>query len=211
MYYFGRILIFYICSTSLSVAQTTMIDNRDSSEYDVVQIGDYLWFQENLRFITPTSWCGENPNSAACTNNNFYYPTDLISICPEGWKVPTWSEYRKAIKIIEEYYKIETELYSSEAPALKDLWLGFESINGLTLLNDTTFFDMTAMGWVQGDKWVPQKQSNQWIIHDISNTPQPHLHISSERILMHSHGHNVLDKLRKLRRFSVRCVKCLTE
>ena len=211
MKHFGLVLILYIWTTKLTVAQTTFIDNRDSSRYDIVRIGDYLWFQENLRFVTPTSWCAENPNSAGCVDNNFYYPTDLIKVCPEGWRVPKWTEYKEAIKIIEEYYDLNTEYVSGKAPLYKELALDAESISGLTLLNDTTFFNATAMGWIEGNKWIPQNQSNQWIIHSTSNTPQPHLHITPERIIMHSHGHNVLDKPKKLRRFSVRCVKCLEE
>lgn len=211
IYYIGRILIFYIWSPALTVAQTTMIDDRDSSKYDIVKIGNYIWFQENLRFVTPTSWCAENPNSAACPNNNFYYPTDLISVCPDGWRVPKWTEYKNAVKAIEKYYNLDPEYNSGKAPLYKELTLDAESITGLTLLNDTTFFNMTAMGWVEGEKWEPRNQSNQWIIHGISNTPQPHLHITQERIIMHSHGHNVLDKPKKLRRFSVRCVQRLKE
>ncbi|MEM9856350.1 MAG: FISUMP domain-containing protein [Bacteroidota bacterium] len=207
--HFFSLLFFYFWSIGLTDAQTIFTDNRDGSKYDIIKIGNYLWFQENLRFVTPTSWCAENPNSTACIDNNFYYPTDLISICPQGWRVAKWTEYKKAIKTIEKYYNLNIEFISGKAPLYKELALDAESISGLTLLNDTTFLNMTATGWIEGDKWKRQNQSNQWIVHSISNTPQPHLHITPERIIMHSHGHNVLDKPKKLRRFSVRCIKCL--
>ncbi|MFT7036580.1 MAG: hypothetical protein ACJA2S_005112 [Cyclobacteriaceae bacterium] len=78
-------------------------------------------------------------------------------------------------------------------------------------MNDTAFFNMAATGWIEGDKWEPQNQTTMWVIHDISNTPQPHVHITPEQVIMHSHGHNILDKPNKLRRFSIRCIKPVTE
>lgn len=202
------ILITVICPAS---GQSILIDQRDSTEYDIVKIGNNWWFQDNLKFITPTSWCGENPNSKACNNGNYYYPTDIINVCPTDWSVPTWKQYKEAIKTIEEYYHLQVNYSSGKAPLYKDLNLDAEQVNGLTLMNDTVFFDMTATGWIEGNKWEPQNQTNMWIIHDLSNTPQPHIHILPEKVIMHSHGHNVMDKPKKLRRFSVRCIKSVTE
>ncbi|MEM6526473.1 MAG: FISUMP domain-containing protein [Bacteroidota bacterium] len=121
MHYLSRIIVFYLWSTGWTVAQTTVIDSRDSTKYDIIKIGEYVWFQENLRFLTPTSWCAENPNSAACVNNNFYYPTDLIHVCPDGWRVPKWTEYKHAIKAIEKYYSFDPEYNVGKAPLYKEL------------------------------------------------------------------------------------------
>lgn len=164
--------------------------------------------KDNLQFKTPTSWCSEHPESDACKMGNYYYPTDLINVCPSGWRVPTWIEFKGAIKQIENFYRLSDSIQYNQGkwPLYKDLLLEAESIANLTLINDTTFFDMAATGWVQGDKWVPQEQITLWIVHEISNTPQPHIHIKPNEIIMHSHGHNVIDKPGKLRRFSVRCV-----
>lgn len=46
-------------------AQNYITDDRDSSKYEIFQIGQHLWFKSNLKFKTPTSWCSENPNSEA--------------------------------------------------------------------------------------------------------------------------------------------------
>jgi uncharacterized protein (TIGR02145 family) len=193
------------------MGQSFLTDERDGTTYEIVQIGDKLWFQDNLRFITPTSWCGEKPNSQACNNGNYYYPTDIINVCPTDWRVPTWKEYKEAIKIIEGHYNLEVDFNSGEVPLYRDLNLDAEQIQGLTLMNDTAFFNMAATGWIEGDKWEPQNQTTMWVIHDISNTPQPHVHITPEQVIMHSHGHNILDKPNKLRRFSIRCIKPVTE
>lgn len=194
-----------------ATGQSFLIDERDSIKYEIVQIGDNIWFQENLNFITPTSWCAENPNSQVCKNGNYYHPTDIISVCPNGWRVPTWKEYKDAIQIIEEHYKLQVEYNSGKVPLYKDLNLEAEQIHGLTMLNDSAFFNMVATGWIEGDEWEPQNHTTMWIVHDFSNTPQPHIHITPEQIIMHSHGHNVVDKPKKLRRFSIRCIKNPTE
>lgn len=201
------ILLLSIISFGVS-AQKIITDERDGNEYDVFKLGEHLWFKSNLKFITPTSWCGENPNSNACKYGNYYYPTDLVNICPTNWRVPTWKEYKNAIKEMVNYYDLSDSIkYTSDRlPLYKDLMLEGERVINLTLIEDAIFFDMAATGWIEGDKWVSQNQTTVWIIHEISNTPQPHIHVTPNDIVMHSHGHNVLDKPKKLRRFAVRCV-----
>jgi uncharacterized protein (TIGR02145 family) len=174
----------------------------------VFEIGGQLWLKQNLKFKTPTSWCAEHPDSDACAYGNYYYPTDLINVSPDGWRVATWFDYKRALKGIAVYYELTDSLKYEESklPLYKNLKLDGEMITGLTLIGDSTFFDMATTGWIEGDQWQPQNETTMWIVHDISNTPQPHVHIRNGEITMHSHGHNVIDKPKKLRRFSVRCV-----
>jgi len=203
-----------ICLTSLILlsiggfAQQTIIDERDGSTYEILQIGSHLWFKENLKYKTPTSWCSEKPNSEACRYGNYYYPTDLINICPANWRVPTWREYRSAIQEIEKYYDLTDTIEYNKFKSFryKDLHLDAEVIINITLIDDTTFFELVATGFIEGDKWTHQQEAAMWIVHDISNTPQPHVHVDKNYVLMHSHANHVLDKPKKLRRFAVRCV-----
>ena len=189
-------------------AQELFLDSRDGTNYEIFNIGEYSWFKQNLKFKTATSWCFENPASEACAHGNYYYPTDLINVCPDGWRVPTWREYKKALKEIQKYYGLADSVryVESRVPLYKNLKLDGELVVGLTLIGDSTFFDFATTGWIQGDKWQPQSETTTWIIHEISNTPQPHLHIRNNEVVMHSHGHNIIDKPKKLRRFSVRCL-----
>jgi uncharacterized protein (TIGR02145 family) len=189
-------------------AQHQFIDKRDNHKYETFQEGQHIWFKENLKFKTPTSWCSENPQSEACLRGNYYYPTDLINVCPSGWRVPTWAEYKEAI--LSYHMRLvagdSVKFVKSKLPMYKNLSLDGELVTGLTLIGDTSFFDMTTTGWIQGDEWQAEKETTMWIVHDISNTPQPHIHVRANEVVMHSHGHNVLDKPKKLRRFSVRCI-----
>lgn len=81
-----------------AVGQNYIVDGRDSTYYPVFQVENHLWFKTNLKYKSQTSWCNEHPDSEACESGNFYYSTDLINVCPSGWRVPTWIEYKKAIK-----------------------------------------------------------------------------------------------------------------
>ncbi|WKN44500.1 FISUMP domain-containing protein [Tunicatimonas pelagia] len=208
--YSGQVFsVVLLLSVHLSVCgQHIFMDARDGNEYEIVEIASYRWFKENIRYQTPTSWCSENPHSEACQYGNYYYPTDLVNICPEGWRVPTWLEYRAAIKEIEHYYGLadSVKYVASQQNLYKDLLLDSEWIVNLSLMDDSTFLDMAATGWVEGNKWKPQEQTTVWIIHDVSNTPQPHVHVKHNEIIMHSHGHHVLDKPKNMRRFAVRCI-----
>ena len=201
-------VVFLVVSFHSVMAQSFFLDTRDNSKYEIFEIDGQLWLKENLKFETPTSWCAEHPESDACGYGNYYYPTDLINVCPDGWRVPTWLDYKKALESIAEYYELTDSLKyeQSKLPLYRDLKLEGEMIAGLTLIGDSTFFDMATTGWIEGDQWQPQNETTMWIVHEISNTPQPHVHIRNGEITMHSHGHNVIDKPKKLRRFSVRCV-----
>lgn len=205
-----RILVLpFLMFVSFSACgQNFFTDKRDSTAYEIVQIDNSFWFKENLKYKTPASWCSENPDSEACQYGNYYYPTDLISVCPANWRVPTWIEYKAAIKEIEKYYGLSDSIKyeKNRLHMYKDLLLEGEGVFNLTLIDDSTFFDLSATGWIQGDKWEPQNQTTLWIIHDLSNTPQPHIHVRQNEITMHSHGHHVLDKPKNLRRFAVRCI-----
>jgi hypothetical protein len=54
-----------------------------------------------------------------------------------------------------------------------NLKLGGEIITGLTLIGESTFFDMATTGWIEGDQWQPQNKTTMEIVHDVSKTPQP--------------------------------------
>ena len=102
---------------------------------------------------------------------------------------------------------VDSVTYSENTMPYKKYKILAEHIIGITLIGDTTFFDMTSTGWIQGNKWELQPQTTMWIVEDISNSPQPHVHIFDYgEIIKHAHEHNVIDKPKKIRRFSVRCI-----
>lgn len=204
-----RLSITFVCTmiNCLANGQASFIDSRDSTQYETFAVENHLWFKSNLKYKTPTSWCNDHPESKACASGNYYYALDLINVCPVGWRVPTWMEYKKAIKFIERNSPaIDSVSYSENIMPYKKHRILAEHVIGITLLGDSSFFDMTATGWIQGNTWEPQEETTMWIVEEISNSPQPHIHVFKNEIIKHAHEHHVWDKPKKTRRFSVRCV-----
>lgn len=204
-----KVMILYFMTMSCAYGQQKFfIDERDSTRYETFTIENHLWLKSNLKYKTLTSWCNEHPESEACISGNFYYATDLVNICPVGWRVPTWMDYKRAIKFIEKNRSaVDSVTYSEDIMPNKKYKILAEGIIGITLIGDTTFFDMTSTGWIQGNKWELQPDATMWIVEDIFNSPQPHVHVlKNGEIIKHAHEHNVIDKPKKIRRFSVRCI-----
>ncbi|HEY4654045.1 MAG TPA: hypothetical protein VIH22_06005, partial [Cyclobacteriaceae bacterium] len=82
------------------------------------------------------------------------------------------------------------------------------TVEGLQLTDRSEPLQIIATGWIQGNKWFDQKNTTTlWIANKPpADKPQPHLHIREDAIVRHAHAHNILDKPKRQRRFSVRCV-----
>jgi uncharacterized protein (TIGR02145 family) len=80
-----------------SVGDDTMVDPRDGQEYAIVQIGNQVWMAENMRYV------GEGESFIRVQGNDGRYEIlytwgSAYSACPEGWHLPTWSDFDELIK-----------------------------------------------------------------------------------------------------------------
>jgi uncharacterized protein (TIGR02145 family) len=79
---------------SVIVNNKNLIDPRDGKSYNIIDIGDQIWFAENLNFETLNSWYyNDNP-----ANGDIYgrlYTWDAANeACPSGWHLPDDNEWK---------------------------------------------------------------------------------------------------------------------
>lgn len=200
------LLALVLAATTLcSTAQKTLVDERDGESYKTLRINNLLWTKEHLRYRTPESWCQKFPESGACEFGNFFFPSELELVCPKGWRIPTWNDYDSSVRYLIDSLKIDSATFQNNVVQNKRKGVYADIIRGISIIQDTLFFDMEFTGWIQGMKWEKQDQTTIWV-NDTSEMYQPHVHIREEGFLKHAHKHSVIDKPKKLRRFNVRCV-----
>lgn len=189
--------------------QTILNDTRDGNTYKIVKINNLYWMAEDLRYVTPKSWCAEK-KSRFCDKTNFYSHTELDSICPCEWRLPNTEEWLAALEEIHQLNpnakdSLDWEIYTGvtkEGRTVTDY-----QVNKFPIFKDEDHLKIQQYGWVQGKKREDvADKATYWLSSDLNDLPH-HIHFHPERTLLHSHEHHILDKPKNVRRFQIRCVK----
>ena len=123
----------------------TFIDNRDSTSYEWIKIGEQVWMAENLAYtgnnlqhITNDNdwannsnydgWCYYNNNDSLGHIYGVLYQYEAAKIaCPEGWHLPTYEEWTELENYLKEngysYDGIIGNPYVAKSLATSDGWL----------------------------------------------------------------------------------------
>lgn len=117
-------LVFLSCEKDKSIEEfyvesSIMTDKRDGQEYKIVRIGKQWWMAENLNYYTSGgSWDYNNDSlSFAKPNGRLYLwktimdgeessdknPSYVRGISPEGWHIPSLSEWEELDNYLKKY------------------------------------------------------------------------------------------------------------
>ena len=115
------------------------LDKRDNQVYRTIQIGDQVWFAQNLNYETDSTFCYDNKldsctkygrlytwNAAVgksmeeCPYDSACYLTDsakseapVRGACPEGWHIPAYKEFYALKVYVTEHYDQPYERWGS--------------------------------------------------------------------------------------------------
>lgn len=188
------------------MAQTGLFtDNRDGQQYKTIVIAGKNWFRENLRYQTSQSFCPNfNKDSSACKDGNYYSNGELNTICPQGWHVATIREWESYISVFMKNNGINNGVLKYDSSRYLKNNFGIH-LEGGVLFKDT-LLNLLPVGWVEGIKPVKNGGLTLWVVDTETKDDKYHFHISKEGMVKHSHEHHIIDKPKKIRKFTVRCV-----
>lgn len=200
------IIAIYILTSLYCNGQDTVItDSRDGKTYPITTIGKLQWFKSNLCYETPNSWCAQHGKGSDCKDGNFYYYNDLTNTCPDGWRLPSYNDWDTTVKLImsKNHQNLDSLHYKQGVNKASII------VTGTNIINDKLGLDIKPTGWVQGKRRRSMRagQANFFVVDSETQDPTTHIHAWPTSYVKHAHEFNIIDKPRKQRRLSVRCVK----
>lgn len=176
-----------------------------------MEIGEQVWFAENLRLETKDSYFPNfNKGKQSSANGNYYAMVELDQLCPTGWRVAgekDWDVYFQSMMKVRD---MEEQAVKQDTITPPNVFIFVEDRSSkIQLYNMPNPLNLSASGWVQGNKLKNLKSGTMtmWVRDEISGDKKLHVHIGANGYVKHSHDHHIVDEARKNRKFVVRCVQ----
>lgn len=75
------------------ISYGSLYDSRDDKTYKTMQIGKQVWMVGNLNYNASGSTCYKDSNSNCDKYGRLYNWETAMTICPEGWHLPSDEEW----------------------------------------------------------------------------------------------------------------------
>lgn len=125
-----------------------------SQSYYVTQIGDQSWFKQNLAYTTSSKSIGLAYLDCEATGvvmGRFYSWYEAMNACPEGWRLPSESDFKNAAELVSGKSLVKEEDWKD----VNGAFMTYATFNGDVLweywpqvkVNDATGFSALSFGW----------------------------------------------------------------
>jgi len=211
-------LFFLFIDNSNLIAQNdfvkgSFIDSRDGTIYQTVTIDSLIWMTENLNFTTEESHCPNFSKSIEeCNNGNFYRFEEISNVCPQSFRLPYVYEFENyLLKMLELRGVPEDSIYFDEFNSDIGSWMS-DFTYKTNIFEEPNIIKISKTGHIQGKKLKKDDSFHVWL-RSLEDKNKPiHYHIFENWFTAHNHKHHIFVRRKKKRRkFSVRCVKVITD
>jgi uncharacterized protein (TIGR02145 family) len=111
-------------SASYSGTYINKLTDKSGNEYDVVQIGEQCWMRENLRTTKFDDGTDIDAANYHATDNvavkgyvyDWLATSNTAAICPDGWHVPSATEWTKLTEYLSNTYDPHSPSFESHYP-----------------------------------------------------------------------------------------------
>lgn len=169
--------------TGYTQQKDRITDPRDNIVYQTIKVNNEWWLAENLKYIVPdSSYCYDSLPQNCSLYGRLYNWTIAKKVCPEGWQLPSKTEYESLIN----YLNLEGN--SAYYQLIPNGESDFNALFGGGLFNNNTFLDLEETGYF-------------WSSSDTLNSAAYALRVDSY------FEDAYMDKNAETSDFSVRCIK----
>jgi uncharacterized protein (TIGR02145 family) len=184
-------MLFLVAAASL-FGQIKFTDPRDGNTYKTTTIGGITWMSENLRYKVSgdAAFSFDNNNSNIAAYGLLYDWKTSQKACPDGWHLPTGSEFRTLMDQAE--INDNRAKHGSGPSTFRVQLAGMQDVEG-------TFSEMDESAYY----WTSTEYSTdeaEYFSYMIVNS-KPIIDLSRKQDMPDIHG------AEKTNKYSVRCVK----
>lgn len=214
-------ILMFVCISAYS-QKSVLTDPRDGQEYKISEINGLKWMIDDLNYFTDYSFdlSEEERIKYNVPEARWYHLSEIDSICPKGWRLPTGDEWLSYVKELID----ENSIKYSEGTYKSDYAIWAKKNEDINLYKEGNLMNLQVMGIFEGEEFYQYPGSADYWIQDIPMIDEvgeksgvkavkltypnrSHVHLYPSRTNFHSHMHHLDENdSTTMRRFLVRCV-----